>query len=208
MVFRDPHTLDYVAELHGVASWGDCAGALRDVLDMLVACNPNRYVLGIERNHGLGLIAECESPRFRLRVYHETIVGSDGAKSTRAGIHTGQWNRRRYMDLVTTAVEGPAFDEDGEPRRLGPTVPFASKRHVQELRDMVVVGEKPQAAEGKHEDTVIADAICLALCHGAARAASVAMSTRTGSGAGRTQAAALGQSRAQRRMLARGARRR
>jgi hypothetical protein len=210
MVFRDPHTLEYVAELHGVASWGDCAGALRDVLEMLVGFNPNRYVLGIERNHGLGLIAECESPRYRLRVYHETIVGSDGARSSRAGIHTGQWNRRRYMDLVTTAVEGPAFDEDGNPRKLGPTVPFASKRHVQELRDMVVVAEKPQSAEGKHEDTVIADAICLALCHGAARAASVAMSTRTGSASApsRAQATALGQSRAQRRMLARGARRR
>lgn len=202
IIGRCDETMDQVVMLHGVAAWHDVAGGLRDVLGELVDLKTHRYTLGIERNHGLGLIAACESPAYRLRLYYETIVGRDGAKSSRAGIQTTGWSRRRYMSRVSDSFEGSPFEESGEVRILRPTVPFQSKVHIGEARTMVIIDHKPQAAPGHKDDTVIADAIALDLIASGVTPPKLAIYTGGSPSAGASQ-----QSRSQRR-LARHRRRR
>lgn len=204
IIGRCDRTLDQVVQLHGVAAWHDVAGALRDVLRDLVGLSRTRYMVGIERNHGLGLIAACESQEYRIELYHERIIGADGTVSSRAGVTTGRYNRRRYMSVVTDSVEGSGYETDGTRRALRPTVPFQSIDHVEELASMVVEDHKPQAAEGKKDDLVIADAICLDLIRQGAMLPPPAVSAGSGSrGADSRVGSAAPMSRAQRHVARR-----
>ena len=159
-----------VLEVHGRARSSELADAIVWVLDRWChgVAEHHRYCVAVERNHATGkdLIDLLQDRGLKLGtrsgLYCQTIddkrPGRRGKTLRRPGLITSAATRSAYLERLSEAVEGRAFDPETGELEMSPTVEFRSGFLLDELEYLALVDNQIQAARGHHDDLAIAEA--------------------------------------------------
>lgn len=126
----------------------------------------NRALMGVERNnHGhaviLGLVEDCKYPKLFKESEKETPIVIDLSKARpepKWGWHTTAITKATMLNHLKIAIEG---DEAEDENTFQPEYRVRDLHFLSECLTLQRNGNKLEAINGKHDDTVIASAICL-----------------------------------------------
>lgn len=123
----------------------------------------NRCLMAVERNnHGhailLGLSEDCHYPNLYQEIKDQPIVLdlSKARAEPKLGWNTTSNTKPMMLDALKVAVEGDAMEDENS---FHPEYHIRDLEFLSECLTMQRNGVKLEAAQGKHDDTVIASAI-------------------------------------------------
>jgi len=145
-------TRQQVATIRGNLKPSEFADQLAKLCEMYVSGGRMHPLLGVERNnHGHAVLLELDEHIRYPNLFHRWLNTARDERDPRPGWVTDKVTRPIMLDAFIDAIEDRNYNLNDE-------------QTLQECLTLVNENGKIQAADGKHDDTIIAAAIALQMC--------------------------------------------